>query len=193
MDTPAAGADTRLTYDDVLHFPDDGKRHEIIDGVHYVTASPNLRHQEVVGRLYAEIYLHLKSHPEAGRVFIAPLDVVLSRYDVVEPDVLFVATDQADVLIEKNLQGPPSLAVEVLSPSTRKRDARLKRDLFERTGVREYWLVDPELDTVQVFRPDDGGKYRRIAELTAEDDHELTTPLLPAWALRMRDLFRAGA
>ena len=74
-----------------------------------------------------------------------------------EPDVLFVATDQADVLTEKNLQGPPSLAAEVLSPSTRKRDARLKRDLFERTGVREYWLVDPELDTVQVFRPEDRG------------------------------------
>jgi Uma2 family endonuclease len=193
MGTPAAGADTRLTYDDFLLFPDDGKRHEIIDGVHYVTASPNLRHQEVAGRLYAEIYLHLKAHPEAGRVFIAPLDVVLSRYDVVEPDVLFVATDRSDVLTEQNLQGPPSLAVEVLSPSTRKRDARLKRDLFERTGVREYWLVDPELDTVQVFRPADDGKYRRVAELTAEEDHELTTPLLPGWTLRMRDLFREGA
>jgi Uma2 family endonuclease len=135
----------------------------------------------------------LKGHREAGRVFIAPLDVVLSRYDVVEPDVLFVAADQADVLTEKNLQGPPSLAVEVLSPSTRKRDARLKRDLFERTGVREYWLVDPELDTVQVFRRDDSGKYRRAAEHTAEDDHELTTSLLPGWALRMRELFREGA
>jgi Uma2 family endonuclease len=192
MGTPAAGSDTRLTYDDFLLFPDDGKRHEIIDGVHYVTASPNLRHQEVVGRLYAEIYLYLKAHPEAGRVFISPLDVVLSRYDVVEPDVLFVSSDQAEVLTEKNLQGPPSLAVEVLSPSTRKRDARLKRHLFERTGVREYWLVDPELDTVQVFRPDVGGKYRRSAELTAEDDEELTTPLLAGWALRMRDLFREG-
>ena len=157
MGTPGAGAATRLTYDDVLHFPDDGKRHEIIDGVHYVTASPNLRHQEVVGHLHGEIYLYLKGHPEVGRVSIAPLDVVLSRHDVVEPDVLFVAREQAEVLTEKNLQGPPSLAVEVLSPSTRKRDARLKRDLFERTGVREYWLVDPELDTVQVFRPEDRG------------------------------------
>lgn len=185
--------DTRLTVDDFMLLPDDGKRHEIIDGVHYVTASPNLRHQEVVGRLYGEIYVHLKAHPEFGRVFIAPLDVVLSRYDVVEPDVLFVAADRAEVLTEKNLQGPPSLAVEVLSPSTRKRDARLKRDLFERTGVSEYWLVDPELDTVQVFRPGDGGKYRRVAELTTEDDHALTTPLLPGWALRLRDLFRDGA
>jgi Uma2 family endonuclease len=193
MGTPAAGADTRLTYDDFLLFPDDGKRHEIIDGVHYVTASPNLRHQEVVGRLHAEIYIHLKGHPEAGRVFVSPLDVVLSRYDVVEPDLLFVASDRAEVLTEKNLQGPPSLAVEVLSPSTRKRDARLKRQLFERTGVGEYWLVDPELDTVQVFRPDEDGKYRRVAELTSEDDAALTTPLLPGWVLRLRELFREGA
>jgi Uma2 family endonuclease len=193
MGMPATGADTRLTYDDFLRIPEDGKRHEIIDGMHYVTASPNLRHQDVVGRLYAEIYFHLKGHPEAGRVFVAPLDVVLSRYDVVEPDVLFVATDQVDVLTEQNLQGPPALVAEVLSPSTRKRDARLKRQLFERTGVREYWLVDPELDTVQVFRPGDDGKYRRVVDLTAEDDDELTSPLLPGWSLRLRDLFREGA
>ena len=137
MRTHPARADTRLTYDDFVLFPDDGKRHEIIDGEHHVTPSPNLRHQQLVGRLHVEIAVHLKAHPRAGQVFLSPLDVVLSHYDVVEPDLLFVAGDQADIMTEKNIQGPPALVVEVLSKSTRKRDAQTKRRLFERTGVRE--------------------------------------------------------
>ena len=121
-------------------------------------------------------------------MFLSPLDVVLSYYDVVEPDLLFVAGDQTSILTKANVQGPPALVIEVLSPSTRKRDAQIKRRLFERTGVREYWLVDPELDTVQVFRPVEG-KLVRVAELTAEDDETLTSPLLPGWSLGLREFF----
>ncbi len=190
MRSPAAPADTRLTYDDFVLFPDDRKRHEIIDGEHYVTPSPNVRHQVLVKRLLVELELHLRSHPGAGEVFPAPLDVVLSHYDVVEPDLLFVAGDQTDILTEKNIQGPPALVIEVLSKSTRKRDAQTKRRLFERTGVREYWLVDPELDTVQVFRPSPEGKLARVAELTSEDGDTLATPLLPGCAIDLRELFR---
>jgi len=153
MPTPTARADTRLTYDDFVLFPDDGKRHEIIDGEHYLTPTPNVRHQRLVMRLSVKISNYLAEHPGVGEVFGSPLDVVLSLYDVVEPDLLFVAGDQSAILTEKNVQGPPALVVEVLSKSSRKRDAQIKRRLFERTGVREYWLVDPELDTVRVFRP----------------------------------------
>jgi Uma2 family endonuclease len=78
----------------------------------------------------------------------------------------------------------------VISDDTRKRDAQIKRRLFERTGVREYWLVDPELDTVQLFRPTPAGKLARVAELTAEDGDTLTTPLLPGCEIDLRDLFR---
>ena len=192
MRSPAAPVDTRLTYDDFLLFPDDGKRHEIIDGEHNVTPSPNLRHQDLVGRLYVAISAYLATRPGTGRLFLAPLDVVLSHHDIVEPDLLFVAADQRDILTEKNVQGPPALVVEVLSKSTRKRDAQIKRRLFERTGVREYWLVDPELDSVQVFRPVEG-RLKRVVALTSEDDHTLTTPLLPGCAIGMRELFRAPA
>ena len=188
MRPAAPAADMRLTYDDFLLFPDDGKRHEIIDGVHYVTPSPRLRHQDLVGRLHGALFVYLLEHPEAGRVFLAPLDVVLSNYDVVEPDLLFVAGDQTAILTKANVQGPPALVVEVLSPSTRRTDARVKRRLFERTGVREYWLLDPELDSVQVFRPD-AGRLRRVDELSAEDGHRLSTPLLPGWALDLTEFF----
>ena len=190
MRSPAAPADTRFTYDDFVLLPDDGKRHEIIDGEHYVTPSPNVRHQRLVRRLLLEIELYLKTNPRAGEVFPAPLDVVLSHFDVVEPDLLFVAGDQTDILTEKNVQGAPALVIEVLSKSTRKRDAQTKRRLFERSGVREYWLVDPELDAVQVFRPTLEGRLARVVELTAEDGDVLTTPLLPGCQIDVRELFR---
>ena len=190
MRSPAAPADTRFTYDDFVLFPDDGKRHEIIDGAHYVTPSPNVRHQVLVARLMFEIECYLRANPGTGQVFLSPLDVVLSHWDVVEPDLLFVARDQSAILTEKNIQGPPALVVEVLSKSTRMRDAHTKRRLFERTGVREYWLVDPELDTVQVFRPSPEGQLSRVAELTAEDGDVLTTPLLPGCQIDLQELFR---
>jgi Uma2 family endonuclease len=190
MRSPAAPADSRLTYDDFVLFPDDGKRHEIIDGVHYVTPSPNVRHQLLSKRLLVEIELHLRAHPGVGEIFQAPLDVVMSHYDVVEPDLLLVAADQPDILTEKNVRGAPALVVEVLSKSTRKRDAQTKRRLFERTGVREYWLVDPELDTVQVFRRGTGDRLARVVELTAEDGDTLTSPLLPGFQYLLSELFR---
>src|SRR5918996_916629 len=93
-----SGSERRLTYADFLLFPDDGKRHELIDGVHYVTPSPNLGHQELVGRLYLAIGNFLTTRRQLGRVFLSPLDVVMSDYDVVEPDLLFVAGDQQHIL-----------------------------------------------------------------------------------------------
>lgn len=190
MGSPTPHVDTRLTYDDFLLFPDDGKRHELIDGVHYVTPSPNRRHQRLVGRLYLQIARHLEAHPGIGELFLAPFDVVLSRFDIVEPDLLFIAGDQPEILTAQNVQGPPALVIEVLSKRTRKRDAQTKRRLFERTGVREYWLVDPELDTVQVFRPSPDGRLTRVAELTADDDDLLASPLLPGCTIGLRVLFR---
>ena len=182
--------DVRLTYDDFLLFPDDGKRHELIDGVHYVTPSPRLRHQDLVGRLHFEFLLYLREHPEAGRVFMAPVDVVMSFHDIVVPDLVFIAGDQTGIMTEANIQGAPALVVEVLSKRTRKRDVQIKRRLFEQMGVREYWLVDPELDTVQVLRLSPEGRLVRAEELTAEDGGTLSTPLLPGLAIDIRTLFR---
>jgi Uma2 family endonuclease len=186
---PSARPDTRFTYEDFLLFPDDGKRHEIIDGEHYVTPSPNLRHQDLVGRLHLAIGNHLAQHPAAGRVFLAPFDVVFSFYDVVEPDLLFVAGDQLEILTPQNVQGAPALVVEILSKGTRKKDEQIKRRLFERGNVREYWLVDPELDLIKIYRRLEDGSFPRVAEITSEDEDELTTPLLPAFSLPLTNLF----
>jgi Uma2 family endonuclease len=154
-----------------------------------VTPSPNLRHQVLVGRLHLAIGNYLAAHPPAGRVFLAPLDVVFSQYDVVEPDLIFVASDQVDILTPKNIQGSPALVVEVLSDGTRKVDAQIKRRLFERMAVREYWLIDPTLDTVQIFRTS-GRRMPKVAELTMEDGDVHTTELLPGFSLPLREFFQ---
>ena len=182
-------SDRRLTYEDFLLFPDDGQRHELIDGEHYVTPSPNTRHQDLVGRLYLEIGLYVRQHPGIGRVFVAPFDVLFTKWDIVEPDLLFIARDQLDILTDKNVQGPPALVIEILSPGTRKTDEQAKRRLFERGGVREYWIVDPELDLVKVFARQDDSSFPRTAELSRERADVLTTELLPGLSIPLSELF----
>lgn len=189
MSSPAR-VRAKLTYDDLRDFPDDLLRREIIDGDLYVTAAPNVRHQEILGRLHLAFGVHLEAHPDLGRVFFAPFDVVFSKYDVVEPDLVFVAGDQVDILNLKNASGAPALVVEVLSPSTRRTDEKIKKGLFDRAGVREYWIVDPELDTVKVFRRDEAGPLARVAELAAEDRARLSTPVVPGLAIALDHLFR---
>jgi len=121
-------------------------------------------------------------------VFVAPLDVVFSPHDVVEPDVLFFTPSGFKQDIgERNAEGPPDLAIEVLSPSTRRRGETLKRRLYGRRGVGEYWIVDPKARTVRVFRLH-GGK-RQPTELTLTDTGVLETPLFPDLQLPLASVF----
>jgi len=187
---PTAHPDRRLTYDDFLQFPEDDRlRHEIIDGVHYVTAAPNVRHQDLIGRIYLAMGNHLTSHPSIGRVFLSPVDVIFTFYDVVEPDLVFIAGDQLGIMTEKNIQGAPAIVVEVVSKSTRSRDERIKRELFDRGGVREYWIVDPDRSRIVVYRRD-GNRFDTHSPLSAADHAVLTTPLIPGFSLSISELFK---
>jgi len=184
-----AGPGVKLTYDDFLLFPDDGQRHELIDGEHYVTPSPILRHQRISGDLYFLLRSFLESHP-IGQVFYAPLDVVFSHFDVVVPDLLYISKERAgDVLTRVHVSGSPDLVIEIGSPGTRKRDETIKRRLYERSGVREYWIVDPELDVIRVYRRE-GDTFARAIELSLEADDVLTTPLLPGLERPLRAVFK---
>jgi Uma2 family endonuclease len=192
----AAGPGVKLTYDDFVLFPDDGMRHELIDGVHYVTPSPNMRHQRVLGSLYLVIGNWLESHP-VGHLFFAPFDVVFSHFDVVEPDLLYLSNERAaQVLTPLHVRGVPELAVEIASKSTRKRDETIKRNLYERSGVSEYWVMDPEIDVARVYRrlPPEGGSqgrgFERPVELSREAGDVLRTPLLPGLDLPLVRIFR---
>ncbi|MCE3224246.1 MAG: hypothetical protein K0S58_2426 [Nitrospira sp.] len=98
---------TKLTYEELLLFPGDGKRHELIDGDHFMTPSPNTKHQRVTGRLHHALASFLDRH-SLGEIFIAPYDVVMSPHDVCEPDLIFVSTDQASIVTDINIQGVQS-------------------------------------------------------------------------------------
>jgi Uma2 family endonuclease len=186
----ADGTGVKLTYEDFLLFPDDGKRHELIDGEHYVTPSPNLKHQAVMGNLYWLVRSYLEQHP-IGRIFVAALDTVFSDFDVVEPDLLYVSNARAaEILTPKNVQGSPELVVEIGSPSTRGRDETIKRRLYERFAVVEYWVVDPELDVIRVYRRDADNRFARPIELSVERGDILASPLLPGLELRLVDIFK---
>ena len=177
----------KFTYEDYLLFPDDRKRHELIDGDHYVTPAPKTKHQIISMNLANLLHVHVQ-RTKAGRVFSAPTDVVLSDLDVVQPDLLFISTARASLITEKNIQGPPDLVIEILSETTRRTDEIIKRKLYEHYEVSEFWIVDPELDTVKVYRLA-GGRYHRAAELDKESGNVLTTPLLPDLQLSLTALF----
>ena len=188
---PAAMPSTKFTYEDFVNFPDDGKRHEIIDGEHFVTPSPNTKHQTIATNLTVALGGYLKHRP-IGRVFAAPFDVVFSDLDVVEPDLLYISKERAGILTKAHVRGAPDLVVEILSPGTRKTDEMTKRKLYERSDVREYWVVDPELDAIKVYRRA-GGVFTRAAELTAEAGDILTTPLLPEFSVALAEIFAEPA
>jgi Uma2 family endonuclease len=177
----------KLTYDDYLLFPDDGKRHELIDGEHYVTPSPNLRHQAISGRLHLLIGTWLRDHP-TGHIYFAPLDVIFSRVDVVEPDLLYVSNERAAEILGEYVTGAPDIVIEIGSPSTRRRDETIKRNLYEGSGVAEYWVVDPEIDVIRVYRRS-GERFDRPVELSAEAGDVLTTPLLPGLEMPLGRVF----
>jgi Uma2 family endonuclease len=190
MRTPDASAarGVKLTYDDFLLFPDDGKRHELIDGEHYVTPSPNTRHQRISGKLHLIIGNWLEANP-IGQLFYAPFDVVFSNFDVVEPDLLYVSNARAaEILTDTHVAGVPELVIEIGSKGTRKRDDTIKRRLYERAGVNEYWIVDPDIDSIRVLRRS-GDAFARPVELSTEAGDSLETPLLPGLTIPLARIF----
>ena len=175
----------KLTYDDYVLFPDDGMRHELIDGEHYVTPSPSTRHQRISLRLTLELGNWLRSH-QVGELFAAPFDVVFTKFDVVEPDLLYVSRERATEFITEEHALGADLVVEIGSPGTRRRDETLKLSLYERAGVSEYWFVDPDQDVIRVYR-------RTAAQFAPPESFSghaaLRTPLLPGFELPLEKVF----
>lgn len=187
----AARAPAAYTYDDLLRFPEDNVRREIIGGELFVTSSPRVRHHRVVMELGVGLYLYAKA--QGGEAFASPLDIYFTHSDVVQPDVLFFTREQLECLeepLERPIKVVPTVIAEVSSPSTRRRDLLLKRDLYECFGVPEYWFVDLDADRVEAYRLADG---RYPAPVLLGRSETLTAAVLPGFALAVGELLGAEA
>ncbi|MFN7813048.1 MAG: Uma2 family endonuclease [Planctomycetia bacterium] len=155
---PASPPRAKLGYSEYCCFPDDGRRHEIIDGDHYMTPAPSTAHQTVSKRLQHQLYTQIEL-AGLGLVFNAPVDVQLTDHDIVQPDLVVVLAARTRMITPTKINGVPDLIVEILSPSTAANDTSLKKQLYARTGVGEYWIADPDNQRLEQYRLVDGG-YR---------------------------------
>ncbi len=177
--------DTRLrfTYRDYLLLPE-GDRRELIEGDFYVVPAPSIRHQTVAANL-GTLLRELVRRNRLGIILWAPTDVVLSPETVVQPDILFVSNERRGIITEPNVSGAPDLVVEILSPGTAERDRELKLNLYARYGVREYWIVDPEDETVEVMELGPGGPL----DVRRYDAGSVESRLLPGLSVTLDDIF----
>lgn len=175
-----------FTYEDYKQLPDDGYRYEILDGDMVREPAPRPAHQMISGNLFAILRQFALEH-RMGLVFNAPVDVVLSQVNVLEPDLIFISRDEMAVLTEENVAGAPTLVAEILSPSTRQRDRTIKRKIYERFGVKEYWIVDPDDRTIEVLALMETGYVSRGVFTAGET---LSSPVLPGLVIDVAAVFR---
>ena len=175
----------RYTVADYMNWPDE-ERWELIDGVAYdMSPAPTIKHQNIAGSLYSLLREKLKG--KTCQPFIAPVDVVLSEIDVVQPDVIVVCDPTK--ITERNIQGPPDWVAEVLSPGTARKDLREKKALYQRSGVNEYVVFDPVQAWVQRFVLVDG-VYGAGEILDPSED--LPLGFMPGEVLALGEVFGVG-
>ena len=139
-----------LTYKDYEALPADGRRYELHDGELCVTPAPSPRHQEVSGNLWEALRQHVRARG-LGKVFYSPIDCLLSETTIVQPDIVYVAADSLSIISARAIEGPPTLVIEVVSPSTTKIDRGAKLQLYARYGVPYYWIVEPDLQEIVAY------------------------------------------
>ena len=159
---------SQITWQDVQQLPDDGHRHEAIEGELHVTPAPSIRHQRISQKLEQEL-LRLLEAPGYGIVIDAPVGVEFpATGEGVQPDIVFVSSARTHIIADAAIRGAPDLVVEILSPTTEQRDRGVKRKLYERQGVFEYWIVDLEGETVEVWsfgeRPSEAPALQRFTD-----------------------------
>lgn len=139
-----------LTYKDYEALPADGRRYELHEGELSVTPAPSPRHQRLLGNLYMLLGQHVNASG-AGELFFAPIDCILSDTTIVQPELVFLDATRLSAVSTRGIEGPPTLVVEVLSPTTTLIDRSTKLQLYARHGVPYYWIADPEQQTIEVY------------------------------------------
>lgn len=174
-----------FTYQDYIHFPDNGKRYQIIDGEVYMTPAPVPYHQKILWKL-AELLGRFVKEDNLGEVFIAPCDVLLSDVDIVQPDIFFISTEKLAIIQDKYIEGAPNLVIEILSPYTQKLDRITKKRLYESYKVAEYWIVDTDKKTLEVLSLK-GSSYKTMGVYKEEDN--VASELIKGLKFSVKEIF----
>ena len=172
-----SGTSTGLDYSHYVCFPDDGKRHEIMDGEHYVNPAPSTYHQTVSRRIQFELYSQIELQ-QLGQVFDAPVDLQLGNHNIVQPDIVVILAEHQHIITPTKIKGIPDLIIEILSPSSIEIDQVLKRRLYESAGVPEYWIVDPFEHAITQLVRGSHGSYESTMR-----HRQIETSILPSVSL----------
>ena len=141
----------KLTVDDYLAMPAGGPYYQLVEGELFMSPSPERYHQDISRNIEFLLLKYLEEHP-IGKIYDAPLDVYLSKHNVVQPDIFFVAKERYEILTAAGAAGAPTLVIEILSPSNRQLDLENKRKVYARCGVEELWIIDPEDHSLALYR-----------------------------------------
>ena len=174
---------TKFTHADLLAIPNDGKRREIVDGELIVTPAPKLSHQEILLNLAMAFGKYLEQNP-IGKLIISPMDVILSDFDVLEPDLLLVLNENRGIL-QDWVRGAPDLVIEILSPTTAAHDRGPKLKVSAKYGVKEYWIGDPANKALEVLTLK-GTAYQ--LHCSAEEKGKLTSLVLSGLEFDLADI-----
>jgi Uma2 family endonuclease len=175
----------KFTYAEYRTLPETGPRYQLIEGDLVMSPAPSFWHQALAGTLYTALSVFVTER-KCGRVLFAPLDVILDDENVPQPDIVFLPSSQKHLIAKEGVRGAPALCVEILSPRTAELDLGLKRLLYAKHGVQEYWIVSPDEHTVAVYRLQED-PHAPVRTLAVTDT--LTTSLLPGWQLSLATLF----
>ncbi|MBF0319944.1 MAG: Uma2 family endonuclease [Nitrospirae bacterium] len=169
---------------------DDDTRYEIIEGDLHMTPAPGFSHQNISSDLEYILKKYIKEN-RLGYIVTAPTDVILSEENVVQPDILFIARGRRGIIKERGVFGPPDLAVEIISPSSHYRDVHVKKNLYERFGVAEFWIVNPYMKSIEVLMLNSSGQYELFSEgcLMADGKERVSSKVLAGLIVDLTEIF----
>jgi len=174
-----------LTYDDYCAIPNDCNRYEVLEGELNVTPAPSIKHQILSGNLFTTLSRYINERA-LGRLLYAPVDLILERTSVLQPDLLFVSSARQNIITERAVEGAPDLVIEILSPSTSRIDHTTKAQIYAKHGVRHYWLFDPDQRNVEAYEL--VGDHYQLA-VKAENDDAFNPSLFPGLSISLGDLW----
>ncbi len=166
----------------------EGAPYQLIEGELVMTPAPNTFHQIISGNLNEKIRVFVKEK-SAGLLLYAPIDIYLDTENVFQPDIVFVSRQRRDIIKDDGIHGAPDMVVEILSPSTAYYDIKKKYKVYEKSGVKEYWIVDPEMKNVELFSLTEQGKF--VLSASISDKGVVKSGILSGFEISLEDVFRA--